>query len=102
MKTAGRQAHCRCGIGEQLPARIVRRCDAIEQLSVSFGIRARTMAIVAVGLELARDRDAFRHLRTAFGRWLASSLWRLLATSLRRRFRGRFRRGLRARFRRDC
>ena len=53
MIAARRQTHGRGGIGEELPSRIVGRCDPVQKLAVGFGIRTRPVTVVAIGLDLA-------------------------------------------------
>ncbi len=56
VEAARRQAHRRRRVGEQLAARLVGRCDLVEQLAVGFGVGARPVAVEALGLDLARRR----------------------------------------------
>jgi hypothetical protein len=62
-----RQPQRRGRVRKQLPAGFVGCRDTIEQLTVSFGIRPRSMTIVTVGLDLACGRDTASNLRAAFG-----------------------------------
>ena len=63
VEAARGEAHRRGGIGEELAAGLVGRRDPVEQLAVGLGVGARTVAVVAIGLDLPRGGDAPRRLR---------------------------------------
>lgn len=66
MEAACRQAHCGCSVGKQLASCVVRRRDLIEKLTIRLGVRARSMAIVAVGLDLPGNGDTRRDFGASF------------------------------------
>ena len=68
MEAAGREAHRRGGVGEELAAGLVRRRDLVEQLAVGLGVGTRAVAIVALGLELPRGGDPAPDFGAALGR----------------------------------
>ena len=68
VKSPGRQPHRRGGVSEKLPPGLVGRRYAVEKFAVCLRIRARPMAVVAVGLDLSRTRDTLGHFGTALGR----------------------------------
>jgi hypothetical protein len=68
MEAAGGQMHCRGSIGEKLAARLIGSCNPVEQFAVRLSVRSRTMAVVSIGLDLARCSDAFCNLHASL-RW---------------------------------
>src|SRR5258707_5224119 len=68
MEAARRQTHRCRGVRQELAAGLVGRRDAVEQLSVGFGIGADAMAIVAVGLDLAGGYDTASDVGAALPR----------------------------------
>ena len=68
VKTSRRQSHCGRGIRQQLPTGFIRRRHLVEQFAIGLGVGARTMAVEAIGLHLARSGDAVGDLRTALRR----------------------------------
>ena len=68
VEAARRKPHRRRGIGEELAPRLVGRRDLVEQLAVGFGIGARPVAVVALGLDCARGGDPARDLGAALRR----------------------------------
>jgi hypothetical protein len=68
VEAAGREPHRRGCICEELAAGLVGRCDLVEKLAVGLGVRARSMTVVAICLDLPSGCDAAGDLGAAFGR----------------------------------
>src|SRR3954453_6000856 len=74
MEAARGQSHGSCSIREEFPACFIRRGDTVEQVAISFGVRTRAVAVVAVGLDLARSGDAQRNFGAPFSGWRQSQV----------------------------
>jgi hypothetical protein len=72
VETACRQVHRRGSVGEELAAGLVGRRDLVEEVAVGFGVRARAVAVIAVGLHLPGGGDPPSDLGAALG-WRGQS-----------------------------
>jgi hypothetical protein len=64
-----RKPHRGSGVGEQLAAWIVRRRHTVQRLAVGFGVRAGSVAVVAIGLNLPSRCDTCGDIGASFRRW---------------------------------